>query len=150
MEEGTALIYLTRFSPPPFSDCFCNNHWGADVSSFDQSTDSASARCVSPQLQSMLCSQSQKVVKEVRRASACPPPTCIPCTTRLSLQTSGGTCQSPCRKAFVHADRCALCAETMSPANMRAGSSNLEAQPSRSHTWRCAHAPPSLPPPLTD
>lgn len=72
-----------------FSECVCNNHWGADVSSFDQSTDSALARCFSPCLQSMLCSRSQKVGKKVRRDSACPPPTCILCTTQLSLQASG-------------------------------------------------------------
>lgn len=65
----------------------CNNHWGADVSSFD----SALARCFSPQLQSMLWSRSQKVTKEVRQDSACPPPTCVLCTTRLSLQASGSS-----------------------------------------------------------
>lgn len=55
--------------------------------------------------------------------------------------------QRPWRKAFVHADRCALCEQNNVPANMHVGSSNLETQPSCSHTRRCAQAPPFLPPP---
>lgn len=53
--------------------------------------------------------------------------------------------QRPWRKAFVHADRCALCEQNNVPANMHVGSSNLETQPSCSHTRRCAQAPPFLP-----